>query len=132
MFPHERLRHKYRSFILLYVMNTDKRTSFLHESFASEGIRHVLDELKSKQGDGSWVSYDPDQDVVYVRQSGSMEGLAYYPWDIGNRAFQYLSGTTAEERAIADGIYQYNKALENAKGERLADETTGAVPFYGI
>lgn len=107
-------------------------TGVSSEAFASEGIRHVLDELKEKQGAGSWISYDPDQDVVYVRQAGSMEGLAYYPQDIGYRAYQYLSTTTADERAQEDGTYQYNKALENAKGERLADETTGAVPFYGI
>lgn len=107
-------------------------TGVSSESFASEGIRHVLDSLKAEQGAGSWVSYDPDQDVIYVRQAGSMTGKAYYPQDIGYRAYQYLSDTTADERAQEEGTYQYNKALENAQGERLADEATGAVPFYGI
>ena len=107
-------------------------TGVSSESFASEGIRHVLDTLKAEQGAGSWVSYDPDQDVIYVRQASQMTGKAYYPQDIGYRAYQYLSATTADERAQEEGTYQYNKALENAQGERLADETTGAVPFYGI
>ena len=111
------------------ILNT---TGVESEAFASEGVRHVLDELKEKQGTGSWVSYDPDQDVIYIRKVGSMEGLAYYPWDIGYRAYQHLSDTTADERAQEEGTYQYNKALENAQGERLADEATGAVPFYGI
>lgn len=69
------------------------------EAYASEGVRHVLDGLKSETGSGSWISYDPDQDVIYVRQAGSMIGKAYSPQDIGYRAFTYLSDTTAEERA---------------------------------
>ena len=69
------------------------------EAYASEGLRHVLDSLKSEAGSGSWISYDPDQDVIYVRQAGSMTGKAYSPQDIGYRAFTYLSETTAEERA---------------------------------
>lgn len=69
------------------------------EAYASEGVRHVLDGLKSEAGSGSWISYDPDQDVIYVRQAGSMVGKAYSPQDIGYRAFTYLSDTTAEERA---------------------------------
>lgn len=74
-------------------------TGVSSEAFASEGLRHVLDSLKSEAGSGSWVSYDPDQDVIYVRQAGSVVGKAYSPQDIGYRAFTYLSDTTAEERA---------------------------------
>ena len=93
------------------------------ESFASEGLRHVLDELKSNMGAGSWVSYDPDTDYVYVRQAGSMEGKAYSVKDLGWRAWQYLDETTADERALAEGRKTNNNSVD-------ASEYHGYSGFY--
>lgn len=93
------------------------------ESFASEGLRHILDELKSNMGAGSWVSYDPDTDYVYVRQAGSMEGKAYSVKDLGWRAWQYLDETTAEERALAEGRKTNNNSVD-------ASEYHGYSGFY--
>ena len=93
------------------------------ESFASEGLRHVLDELKSNMGAGSWVSYDPDTDYVYVRQAGSMEGKAYSVKDLGWRAWQYLDETTADERALAEGKKTNNNSVD-------ASEYHGYSGFY--
>lgn len=73
-------------------------TGVSSEYFASEGIRYVLDTLKSEHGAGATVEYDADQGLIYIRQKGSMNGDAYYPWDIGHRAWNYLNSTTAEER----------------------------------
>lgn len=93
------------------------------ESFASEGLRHILDELKSNMGAGSWVSYDPDTDYVYVRQAGSMEGKAYSVKDLGWRAWQYLDETTADERALAEGRKTNNNSVD-------ASEYHGYSGFY--
>lgn len=93
------------------------------ESFASEGLRHVLDELKSNMGAGSWVSYDPDTDYVYVRQAGSIEGKAHSVKDLGWRAWQYLDETTEDERALAEGRKTNNNSVD-------ASEYHGYSGFY--
>ena len=115
------------------ILNT---TGVESEAFASEGVRHVLDELKEKQGAGSWVSYDPDQDVIYIRQAGSMEGLAYYPWDIGNRAYQYLNDTTAEERKGSDPehtvVYGNEVINTDLSGSSLNQGKSKLRAFFGL
>lgn len=88
-------------------------TGVSDEKFACEGIRYALDEIKSRHGyTYARVTYDHDQNLIYVQNIATGERDAYYPWDIGNRARTYLNETTAEERAIAEGRADTNKSID--------------------
>ena len=65
-----------------------------------------------------------------------MEGLAYYPWDIGNRAYQYLNATTAEERKGEDTehtvIYGNEVINTDLSGSSLNQGKSKLRAFFGL
>lgn len=87
---------------------TLSKTGVSSEAFASEGLRHTLDTLKEAHGGSeATVTYDPDQQLIYIRRVGSYEGDAYSLDDIGYRSWTYLSSTTADERKPQAEVLDY-------------------------